>query len=133
MDTSNLEKQRAHFEKVAQKYFSARQSPRFKAVQSTIWDHFFSLIPLPNKEEYPLKILEAMCGYAESYPLAKKYLGNNISLCGFDYSEAMVSLAHERYPKINIWQQDITTFEQNTSYDVVFLIGGAASCVQVPA
>ena len=124
MNKSDIEKQHQHFEEVAQKYFSARQSLRFKAIQETIWTRFFSLVSLPVNEDRPLNVLEAMCGYAEAYPLAMQHISKNLLFSGFDYSETMVSLANKRYPDINVWHQDITTFNIQNEYDIIFLIGG---------
>lgn len=67
-----LERQREHFNSIAEKYYNSRQDPRHLHLKKKIWENFFSDLALPDKEH--LIVLEAMCGYAEAYSISLEYI-----------------------------------------------------------
>lgn len=120
--TEDIERQREHFNRIAAKYYCSRQDLRHLYLKRKIWEKFFSDIPLSKKEN--LHILEAMCGYGEAYSISQSHINQKFSFDAFDYSDNMVQYVRVRYPDMNVWTQDVTTFHTSQSYDLIYIIGG---------
>jgi len=118
---SDIEKQREHFDRVAQQYVSAHQDPKCVYVMDAIFGELFAAA---HFSETDIAVLDAMCGSAFGYALFAKYLKTPFIYEGFDYSENMVVFAKQKYPDLHIYQQDITTFSPQKQYDIAIIIGG---------
>jgi SAM-dependent methyltransferase len=122
MDISKIEQQREHFNSISEKYFRERQTKNHLFYKNLMWNMVFTPLEISNKNV--LKVLEPMCGYSEGLKIIKQHIGTNIDYQGFDYSEEILKKANDLNPGINIFKQDITTFESNTEFDLIILIGG---------
>lgn len=118
-----VEQQKMHFNSIAEKYEIARSGKKHLLVKKLIWHHCLKGLPIDlNDKKY---VLEAMCGFAEGRTLIVEHLGIDIDYVGFDYSDVVVESLKEKYPEINIWQEDATLFTPNVdSFDIIILIGG---------
>jgi len=118
---TDIEKQRKHFDEVAQHYVVMKNNAKFIRVTDAIWRYLFAQIDFKGER---LAVLDAMCGAAFGYDLCVKYLRQPFIYEGFDYSENMVALARRKHPDLYIYHQDITTFSPQKQYDIVIIIGG---------
>ncbi|MFH0774304.1 MAG: methyltransferase domain-containing protein [bacterium] len=119
---NKIEKQKEHFNNIAQKYFKERQSKTHLLIKKLMWQHFF-------KDKAYLKIdnqtvLDPMCGYCEGKKIIEDHLGIKIIYEGFDYSDIMVDLAKSNDPCLNVYKMDVTKFQTDKKYDIVIIIGG---------
>jgi len=119
---NDIERQREHFEKIAELYCKARKDAKHLFLKKHMWDVFLKELSFPFTEK--LNILEAMCGVAEFYNILKERLDKDFTFDAFDYSENMVVFSMEKNPGINVWTQDVTTFCVPDSYHVVCILGG---------
>lgn len=119
---NDIARQREHFEKIAKSYHEARNDPKHLFLKKHIWDVFLKGIVFPSANK--LKILEAMCGYAEFCNILRERLDKDFTFDAFDYSESMVAFCMDRNSDINVWIQDVTTFCAPATYHVVCIIGG---------
>lgn len=120
--TSLVERQREHFNSIADTYFSARLDANHRALKHLIWSEFLrdkSLLKTPN-----LSVLDAMCGYADANGILREHLGGDIAYSGFDYSDEVIARVRREHPDLDVWQADATEFRPGRSYDLVVLIGG---------
>lgn len=120
--TSLVEQQREHFNRIADEYFSARRNPNHLALKKLIWSEF-----LRDKHELKkpgLRVLDAMCGYADAYPMLRQQLHEKIEYSGFDYSDEVVRRVQRDNPGLRVWQADATVFHTKHTYDLVVLLGG---------
>ena len=119
-----LDQQIKHFDSISNQYYTARQNHLFQCLKYHIWSEALKDI-LPEKIPSRPMVLEAMCGYADSYDILKKCSPlTSFEFHAFDYSQSMVKFAKKQNPEAIIWQQDITTYQADQYYDMVFLIGG---------
>jgi SAM-dependent methyltransferase len=120
---SKIERQRTHFNSIAQRYEAGRQDANHRQIKSLIWRSAGPyLAPLAGKH---LKMLEPMCGYAEGIEIAEQHLGLDCDYHGFDYSDVIVNEISRRLPDGRVWQADVTTYRPDPhTYDLVLLIGG---------
>jgi SAM-dependent methyltransferase len=119
----DLEKQREHFNTIAEKYFSARRHPNHVALKRLIWEHFF--LRHPDLSNEIRSVIEPMCGMAEGFEILKQYTKADFEYLGFDYSETMVAIAKENKPNLRIEWGDVTTFASPVPpVDMIVLIGG---------
>ncbi len=114
--------QRAHFERVSEKYFQARKHPNHLLFKHRLWKYFFSRNILPKTSD--IKVLEPMCGYSEGKSILEDILCQGFQYTGFDYSTILVDHAQAAFPDANIFLQDITQFDSDEEYDIIILIGG---------
>ena len=126
---NKIEKQKEHFNNIAQKYFKERQSKTHLLIKKLMWQHFF-------KDKVYLKIddqtvLEPMCGYCEGKKIIEDHLGIKIIYEGFDYSDIMVDLAKSNDPCLNVYKMDVTKFQTDKKYDIVIIIGGLHQVVNL--
>ncbi|MBT3581448.1 methyltransferase domain-containing protein [bacterium] len=118
---NDIEKQKEHFESIADTYHKMRQEKKHLLLKSLMWANFFD----KKKHIFNRKIsaLEPMCGYSEGKKILESYSGADIDYYeAFDFSEKMVSFAKSNYPNSNIYLQDITKFQSNKKFDVIILI-----------
>lgn len=116
------EKQKQHFDAHAQEYFRATQHPNCLAFNDAIWKQF--LQRHPNILPKGAKVLEPMCGHGIAKGHLEAALHPNFHYSAFDYSPALVEIAQARMPQATIFAQDVTTWEANAEYDLIFLSGG---------
>jgi len=118
---NKTDRQRLHFESIAEKYFLARQEERHLLYKGLLWRCFFE-----NKEF--LKdctcVLEPMCGYSEGKYVLEAFLESRIDYHGFDNCEAVIKSLKDMQPQLNVCKMDVTKFEPARKYDMVILIGG---------
>jgi SAM-dependent methyltransferase len=118
----NSERQRRHYEGVAEKYYKCRQSNNHLVFKDLLWHSFFQ-----NKDflkESVSKVLEPMCGYAEGKEIIEKYVNANIEYEGFDCSDKCLDIAKRIDPDIKVYNMDAAKFKTNGKFDLIILIGG---------
>jgi len=117
-----IERQRQHFDAIAEKYFGARRDANHLLLKRLIWNEVFE----HWQWERPgtIKILEAMCGYAEGKAIIADGFRRPVDYTGFDYSGAVVELLKLHQPDLKVFQADVTRYEPREQYDVVILLGG---------
>lgn len=115
------EKQREHFNQVAEQYRVARSNPNHLALKKLLWDYALSSIQLPCGQNS--SVLEAMCGFADGYEILSSRYGD-VDYSGFDYSEHIVAYLRDNRPGLDIHHQDVTTYDADRQYDIVILLGG---------
>ena len=119
---TTIEKQRAHFESISEKYFTARKSKNHLLLKNLMWSYFFK----ESKRFIPKEpaVLEPMCGYSEGKDILEKNLGVLKSYEGFDYSAILIEKVKEVAPELNVYFQDISTFKSTKKFDIIIIIGG---------
>ena len=118
-----LERQREHFNAIADQYKEARAGANHQRLKHLIWNCMTRDLPLPECARY--RVLEAMCGFAEARVLVPRHLSVPIRYAGFDYSETVVATLKSEDPAINVFEADATTWRPDPgSVDIVVLIGG---------
>lgn len=121
--TDKVDRQREHFNGIAEKYWEARRGKNHLLLKSLIWSHFFK--KKQNLVRPHEKVLEPMCGMSEGLQIVRKYLQPDIAYFGFDYSENMVEIARNQFPGHRIEWHDATKFDpQGEKFDFIILIGG---------
>ena len=117
-----IEKQRRHYDNIAEKYYAYKQSNSHIVFKDLLWNYFFQ-----DKyflKENALSVLEPMCGYADGNNILRKHLNANIKYEGFDCSDTCLDIAKRINPSINVYKMDAAQFKTNKKYDLVILIGG---------
>jgi len=117
-----IERQKKHFDSIAERYERARQHPNHLCLKNLIWSEFLgdSLSQLPET----VRVLEPMCGFADGKSILSDYVDGRIDYHGFDYSTEVVTRLKEKHPEVNVWQQDVSTFSSDDQYDIIILLGG---------
>ena len=119
-----IEKQKNHFNEIAETYFQARSNPNLQLLKNLIWQRFFSR----NKKISVSisRVLEPMCGYAEGNLLLKQFLLKKFEYYGFDYSENIVAYGREINPELKIDIGNVVNFKSiaDEKFDLIILIGG---------
>lgn len=124
MEKEKIERQREHFNQIADLYEQGRQEITHKRIKELIWTEVTKkLSPWCNKE---LRVLEPMCGFAEGKNIIENHISPNIIYEGFDYSDHIVNRLKDEHPQLKIWQGDVTNYQAkpNHIYDVIIIIGG---------
>ena len=119
---NSINRQQEHFDSIADKYYAKRQGENHQLYKRLLWSFFFK-----NKEHLFLshsQVLEPMCGFAEAKKIFEEILKIKIDYEGFDYSKPLVDIVKNDSNDINIWVQDVTTFEADKLYDIIVIIGG---------
>ncbi|MEX2127723.1 MAG: methyltransferase domain-containing protein [Xanthobacteraceae bacterium] len=117
-----VERQREHFNSIAEKYFSARLNANHLVLKKLIWSEFLHDKSPLNKAN--LNVLDAMCGYADANGILREHLHAKIDYSGFDYSEEVIERVRRENPDLRVWQADATEFCPDRNYDLVVLLGG---------
>ena len=118
---NKIEKQRAHYENIAQKYFERRQLSSYIVFKRLLWQFFFRD---KNYLKSSVLVLEPMCGYAEGKGILEEHLNGNIEYEGFDNCDTCLDIAHRADPCVKVYKMDATKFKAGKKYDLVILIGG---------
>ena len=117
-----IEQQREHFENISEKYFNARKSSNHLYLKELMWSFFFKdKSGLKNKN---LSVLEPMCGYSEGKSILESNIGTLGSYEGFDYSATLIDKVRKADKDLNVYVQDVSTFESKKKYDIIIIIGG---------
>ncbi len=123
MEDSKLERQREHFNKIADLYERGQSEPTHKRIKELIWAKATQSMDPPNKARP--RVLEPMCGFAEGKQILDQHLSSDFIYSGFDYSDRVIEKLKEARPDLNVWHGDVTTYEpENAAYDIIILIGG---------
>jgi SAM-dependent methyltransferase len=118
-----LERQREHFNSIADRYHEGRQTPNHLYLKHRMWTDVFS--DLSDFKDRRIEVLEPMCGFCDGFDIVSKYLSSNISYKGFDYSDSAVETSRRERPGLEIWQADATKYRPpENSCDLIILIGG---------
>ncbi|MBR1234592.1 class I SAM-dependent methyltransferase [Bradyrhizobium sp. AUGA SZCCT0182] len=118
-----LERQREHFNSIADRYHEGRQASNHRFLKDLMWSDIFS--SFQNLKGSHLDVLEPMCGFCDGYDIVRNHLSADISYQGFDYSDAVVESIKKTNPGIQVWQADATKYLPAVdSYDLIILIGG---------
>lgn len=122
MANASTERQRRHFETIADTYFLARQDSNHLLYKELLWNNFIG--NKPDLRGGVVSVLEPMCGYAEGYSILQKCLACPIHYSGFDASPAMIATIKKRRPDLDVWVEDVTEYVPRKQYDIIMLIGG---------
>jgi SAM-dependent methyltransferase len=118
-----IERQREHFNSIADRYHDGRQASNHLYLKDLIWSDIFS--HFGSLKGSRLDVLEPMCGFCDGNEIIRKHLSTEISYRGFDYSDAVVESVKTANPDLDIWQADATKYlPAADSYDLIILIGG---------
>ena len=122
-NVSLTERQREHFNSIADRYHRERQDSNHLYLKSLMWRDIFS--HYPGLKDLHLDVLEPMCGFCDGYELVRRHLTSDIRYQGFDYSDAVVEAVKRDNPGLDVWQADATSYRPAAdSYDLIILIGG---------
>ena len=121
MDT-RIDRQRRHFDSIAERYETARAHPNHLCLRELIWTELFKgkALHLPD----PVSVLEPMCGFADGRRILTENLKVSIEYHGFDFSTEVISRLRKKDPSIDVWEQDVTTFHTDTKFDFLIILGG---------
>jgi SAM-dependent methyltransferase len=114
---NDIERQRAHYDAIADSYYRARQNKNHIVLREAIWN--FADIELKDNS----MVLDAMCGYCDALELLKASTDKSFTYEAFDYSQPMIDLAKKKYPQAHVWRQDITQFKSDKKYDLILVMG----------
>lgn len=120
--TGLVERQREHFNSIAGRYRAARAGGNHVVLKELIWSEF--LRDKLQLRQPGMRVLDAMCGYADANGMLRRQLGVDFAYSGFDYSDDVVARVRRDDPDLDVWQADATGFRADRSYDLVVLIGG---------
>jgi SAM-dependent methyltransferase len=119
---NNVERQRKHFDSIADTYYTARRHSNHQLVKSLMWNGFFRDWRQPPGDN--VTVLEAMCGFAEGKQIIENGLGRRIQYSGFDYSQNVISKLKFASPELDVECADVTKYQPVNTYDIVMLLGG---------
>ena len=118
----SVERQQAHFDGIAEDYFAARRNTNHLLLKELMWRDFLGGRNELRREG--LRVLEAMCGFADGKDIVEGALGVKVHYAGFDYSNAVVAKLRATRPELDIRQADVTSYVAHETYDLVVLLGG---------
>ena len=87
-----------------------------------MWTDFLS--DKKELQQEGIKVLEAMCGFADGKDILERTLDISTDYSGFDYSDTVVSRVRESRPELKVYQQDVTRFQSDDAFDLIILLGG---------
>lgn len=121
--TSAIERQRTHFNAIAQRYEAGREEANHRRIKSLIWRAALDcLAPLKGRR---IRMLEPMCGYGEGLGIVRDTTDLDVDYSGFDYSDVIVEELSRSFSGGRIWQADVTQYQpERADYDLIFLAGG---------
>ncbi|MDH3380600.1 MAG: class I SAM-dependent methyltransferase, partial [Gammaproteobacteria bacterium] len=120
--SDKIERQKEHFDKIADRYYLARRQDKHLLLKNLMWKGFLSDKQYISRDG--LRVLEAMCGFADGKHIIENNLGISVNYTGFDYSSTVVQKLRLEKPDLNVYQQDITEFSSNAEFDLIILLGG---------
>src|SRR5437764_393959 len=103
LDRASRERQREHFNTIADRYHRARRGENHLLLKRLMWRNFFRHVP-PPRGERPLEVLEAMCGFADADALLKEHCTARLRYHGFDYSDRVIETLRAERPELDVWQ-----------------------------
>jgi len=118
----HINRQQAHFDGIADNYFTARRTANHLLLKDLMWRDF--LAHHDDLRRDGLEVLEAMCGFGDGKTIVENALGIEVAYTGFDFSNAVVARMNETRPDLKIHQADVTQYEPRDQYDLVVLLGG---------
>jgi len=122
-DSTLIAHQLQHFDATAEAYFAARMNKNHQLYKKLLWSHFLKQLPLEHGKD--IRVLEAMCGYADGRDIIQSHVGGPIDYIGFDYSATVVDGLKKMSPDLNVFQQDVSTYSPpKESFDITLIIGG---------
>ena len=119
---NTIESQRQHFDDIADSYLESRNNKAIEYLVDKMWNVLLKNVALPAVDK--VHFLDAMCGNGDTFDGFRKLCSANIKYSAFDYSPKMVAIAKEKHPGCRIWEQDITTFCEPDTYDIICIFGG---------
>jgi SAM-dependent methyltransferase len=125
VDDSGIERQRRHFNEIAEKYHQERQNDNYRYLRELIWSRFFAQTDLPARfAGKRVRLLEPMCGFCDGKELIERYLTPDVDYAGYDYSDAVIATVKAEHPGLDVWFADATKFvPEEGVYDIVLVIG----------
>ena len=117
-----IERQKEHFDKIADRYYLARRQDKHLLLKNLMWKGFLSDKDYLSRDG--LRVLEAMCGFADGKEVIENNLRISVNYTGFDYSSTVVQNLHLERPELNVYQQDITKFSSDEEFDLIIILGG---------
>ncbi len=124
---SDVERQRLHFNSIADRYRQERQGANHLLLKQLMWNRFFERAKLDERlaDRDVVRVLEPMCGYCDGKHLLDQHLSRPIEYSGYDYSDTVVNQVNEDNPDINCWSADATSFAPDeNAYDLIIILGG---------
>lgn len=120
--TNSIERQRKHFNDIAERYFQARSGANQKLLKNLLWGNFF------QRNRFLFKkvkhVIEPMCGFCDGYELIRQHLTADFDYVGFDYSEAILEKAKQKFPTLRLFHGDVLKFRPSQKFDLAIVIGG---------
>lgn len=118
-----VERQKLHFDRIATDYHRARQHENHRLLKRLIWSDFLA-DKRAELDRPGLRVLEAMCGFADGEAILASVLGKPVDYTGFDYSDAVVDRMKSLAPALKLFRQDVTSFVPDRTYGLVMCLGG---------
>lgn len=120
---AKIERQREHFNSIAERYAAGRADANHQRIKSLIWRSVGE--DLKALRGRRVRMLEPMCGYAEGRDIAEHIWSLDCDYAGFDYSDVIVERLAKTHADSAIWQADVTTYRPaSAAFDLMVLIGG---------
>jgi SAM-dependent methyltransferase len=118
-----LERQRGHFNSIAERYHEARQGQNHLYLKRRMWHDVFA--DLDDFRGRHIDVLEPMCGFCDGFDIVASHLTEDFSYKGFDYSDSVVQSARRERPGIDVSQADATKYQPlQSTFDLILIIGG---------
>ena len=105
---SLVERQREHFNSIADHYYKERRGSNHLYLKELIWRDVFS--HYRDLKDLHLDVLEPMCGFCDGYELIRRHLSSDIRYQGFDYSDVVIETVRKDNPDLDVWQADATSY-----------------------
>lgn len=122
MNDDLIERQRRHFDSIAERYEISRAHPNHRRLKDLIWSEALSCgAALP---EGPLRVLEPMCGFADGHDILSRALDQGIHYTGFDYSAEVIDRLQRKRKDLKSFVADVSKFESEAQWDIIILLGG---------
>jgi len=118
-----LERQRGHFNSIADRYHEARQTQNHLYLKHRMWrDVFADLDELRGRR---IDMLEPMCGFCDGFDIVSNHLTATFNYEGFDYSDSVVESVQRERPGIDVSRADATRYRPpENAFDLIVIIGG---------
>ena len=118
-----LERQRGHFNSIADRYHEARQGQNHLYLKQRMWRDVFA--GFDDFRGRHIDVLEPMCGFCDGFDIVSSHLTTNFSYKGFDYSDSVVETVRRERPGIDVSQADATRYRPpENAFDLIVIIGG---------
>ncbi len=118
-----LERQRDHFNSIADRYHDARRGQNHLYLKRRMWSDVFA--DLDDFKGRQIDVLEPMCGFCDGLDIISNHLTRNVNYKGFDYSDSVVETVRRERPGVDIVQADATKYRPpENAFDLIILIGG---------